>query len=95
MGKNIGKNINLHLSDKYSQKRLDHTKQYAADPFKTAWKKEIQKTAESTDDLIGNKFADKITKFSKKSETVTNENDKEIPKERYISTKKCRKLLMN
>ena len=51
---------------------------------------EHQKTAEATGDLIGNKIADRITKFLKNSqqnniETVTNENDKEIPKERYIS----------
>ena len=51
---------------------------------------EHQKTAEATGDLIGNKIADRITKFLKNSqqnnlETVTNENYKEIPKERYIS----------
>ena len=45
-----------------------------------------KKTAEATGDLISNK----ITKVSKNlqqnsSETITNENDKEIPKERYIS----------
>ena len=49
----------------------------------------IQKTGEGTDDLIGNKIADKITSFKKfttiNSETVTNEHDKEIPRERYIS----------
>ena len=33
----------------------------------------------------------KITKFSKNSETVTNENDKEIPKERYISPEERQK----
>ena len=38
------------------------------------------------------KIADRITKVSKtsqqiNSETVTNEHDKEIPKERYISPK--------
>ena len=40
--------------------------------------------------MIGNKIANRIKKVSKKSqqnnsETVTNEDDKEIPKERYIS----------
>ena len=49
----------------------------------------IQKTAEATVDLAGNKTANKITKVSKNSqqnnlETVTNENNKEIPTERYI-----------
>ena len=35
-------------------------------------------------------------KISKNSEAVTNEYDKEIPKERYISPeKKTKKLLMN
>ena len=35
-------------------------------------------------DLIGNKIANRITKKSTNSETVTNEYDKELPKERYI-----------
>ena len=48
--------------------------------------------------MIGNKIADKITKISKtfqqnKSETVTNENDKEIPKERYISAEEREKII--
>ena len=48
------------------------------------------KTAEATGDLIGNKIANRIIKASKNSqqnisETVTNEHDKEIPKERYVS----------
>ena len=40
--------------------------------------------------MIDNKIADKITEVSKNfqqnnSETITNEHDKEISKERYIS----------
>ena len=54
-------NISKHLSSKYSQKLLDHAKQYATDAFKTASKRVIQKTAETTGDLIGKKVADKIT----------------------------------
>ena len=47
----------------------------------------IQKTAEATHDLIGNKTADKITKVPKHSQqnnlqTITNENDKEKPNSR-------------
>ena len=58
----------------------------------------IQKTAEATVDLIGNKIAEKITKVSKtsqqnNSETVTNEHDKEIPKERYISPEERQKII--
>ena len=50
----------------------------------------LQRTAEATGDLIGNKVADRITKVSKNSQqnnldAVTNDHDKEIPKERYIS----------
>ena len=57
----------------------------------------IQKTP-ATGDLIGNKIADRITKVSKSSqqnhsETVTNEHDKEIPKERYISAEEGRNCL--
>ena len=100
MGKSIGKNISKNLSDKYSpgmlairQKRLDHAKQSAKDAFKSASKRAIQKTAQTIGHLIGNKITNRITKVSKNSqqnnlETVTNENDKEIPNERYISPKK-------
>ena len=51
---------------------------------------EYQKTEEATGDLIGKNIANKIAKVSKilpqnnNSETITNENNKEIPKEIYI-----------
>ena len=50
-----------NLSSKYSQKLLDHAKQSTTDAFKTASKTAIQKAAEATYDLIGNKIADSIT----------------------------------
>ena len=61
---------------------------------------EHQKAAEATGDLTGNKIADKITKVSKNSqqnnsETVINENDKEIPKERYISPEAIQNIIDN
>ena len=48
--------------------------------------------------MIDNKIADKISKVwrslpQNNSETVTNEHDKEIPKEKYISPEKAIKLL--
>ena len=107
IGKNIGKNINKSLSGKYNpgmlamhEKLLDHAKLSAADAFKTASKRAIQKAAEASGDLIGNKIANKIMGFSKNlqqnnSETVTNENDKEIPKERYIPPEKRQKIIDN
>ena len=58
----MGKN----LSNKYSQKLIDSTKKFTTDVIKTASKRSIQKTAEATGDLIGNKIADKITSVSKR-----------------------------
>ena len=55
--KNIGKNI----SSKYSQKLVDSAKKSATGAIKTASKREIQKTAEATGDLICNKIADMVT----------------------------------
>ena len=80
------------MSSKYCQSLLDHAKQSAADALKTSWKRVIQKTARATDDLVGNRIANKTTKTSNtlqqnNSETTANENDKEISKERYISPK--------
>ena len=50
------------------QKILDHAKQSATDALKTIPKRVIQKTAEATGDLIGNKIFNKITRISKNSQ---------------------------
>ena len=55
--KNIGKN----LSNKNSQEIIFTAKKNTTDAIKTASKRAIQKTAEATGDLIGNKIAEKIT----------------------------------
>ena len=60
------KNMGKSLSNKYSQKRLDSAKKSTTDVIKTTSKRAIQKTAEATGDLIGNKNADKIISISKK-----------------------------
>ena len=60
---------------------------------KTSSKQVIQKTAEVTGDLIGNKSANRITKNLKNSETVTNEHDKEIPKERYVPQEERQEII--
>ena len=59
---------------------------------------QILLTAEASSGLIGNKIANRITKVSKNSqqnysETVTNEHDKETPKERYISLEERQKII--
>ena len=63
--RNMSKNISKNLSCKYSQKLLGHDKQSATDALKTASKRAIQKIAEATGYLIGNKIANKVTKASK------------------------------
>ena len=57
------------LSNKYGQKLLDSAKKTTTDAIKTASKRAIKKTAETTGDLIGNKIADKTTSVSKKKPT--------------------------
>ena len=66
-GKNIGKNISRNLSSKYSGTNIQYDNQSTTDALKTASQKPIQKVAEINGDLIGSRFADKITNVSKKS----------------------------
>ena len=101
MGKHIGKNISKNLSSKYSpgmlaarQKIVDPTKQSTTDALKTDSKRVIQKTAEATGDLTGNKIADKITRVSKTSPKNNSEtNEEEILRERYISPELRQKII--
>ena len=76
------------IEPKYSQKLLDSAKKSTTDLIKTASKREIERTAEATSDLIVHKIADKITYVSKKSSQSTVKCEVEIPKERYISPKR-------
>ena len=84
-----------NLNNKYGQKLADSAKKSATDAFKIASKGAIQKTAEATGDLIGNKIADKITSYSKKpaNEPHLNMVSNEIPKERYISPQERQKII--
>ena len=78
------------LSNKYGQKLLDSTKQSTTDAIKTASKREIQKGAEATGGLIGNKIADKITSFSKRKSTQELNNNDEAEEDKEITTHKKR-----
>ena len=51
----FAKNMGKGLSNKYGQKLLDTAKKSTTGAIKTASKRAIQKTAEATGDLIGNK----------------------------------------
>ena len=88
-----------NMSNKYGKKLVDTAKKSATDAIKTAYIKAIQKTAEATGDLVGNKIADKITSVSKKStkKLPTIDEDAELTthKKRYISPENDNKLLMN
>ena len=84
------------LSNKYGKKLLNNTKKSTIDPIKTASKRAIQKTAEATGDLIGNKIADKTTSVSKKSSNNNNNNDDVeliTHKKRYISPEERLKVI--
>ena len=84
----MDKNISKNLSCKYCQKRLDHAKQSTTDALKTASKRVIRKTAETTGDLIENKIGGKITSVSKTSPENKSETNEEILRKRYISPEK-------
>ena len=77
-------------------KLLNSAKKSTTDAIKTASERVIQKTAEATGDLIGNTTADKTTSVSKKSPKELhsqNEDEIEIPKERYISPNKGQQII--
>ena len=82
MSKNLCKKISKNLNGKYNQKLLDHAKQSATDALKTNSKRVIQNTR-SIWRFVGNKVP--ITLPQNNSETNTNQHNKEIPKERFLS----------
>ena len=51
------------MSNKYGKKLVDRAKKSDTDAIKTASERAVQKTAEATGNLIGNKIADKTTSF--------------------------------
>ena len=93
--KNMGKNS----SYKYGQKLLDSAKKSTINAIKTASKREIQKTAEATGDLIGIKIAEKIASVAKKSNKKLQNNETEVdveratPKKRHISPKERQQII--
>ena len=56
------------FGDKYGKKFMDTATKTGIDATKTAPKRVVQKIAEATEDLIGNKIADKITSIGKSKE---------------------------
>ena len=72
-----------NFSDNYSKSLMDVSKKFA----KTTGKQILKETAKTTEDLISNKIADKITAKPHNKDEVING----IPKERYISPKERQK----
>ena len=74
------------------KKLIDTPKKSATYAINTASKRAIQKTAEATSDLVGNKIADKITSVSKKSTkklpTIDEDAELTIPKKKIYTTRK-------
>ena len=67
------------------------------DAIKTASERAIQKTAEATGDLIGNKIVDKITSVSKKTQNHESEagsaSAKDVPKKWVISPEERKQII--
>ena len=59
------------FNNKYGKKLIDTATKTGIDAVKTASKRVVQKAAEATGDLIGNKIADKITSIGKPKEKET------------------------
>ena len=55
----FAKSMGKSLRNKYGQKRFDSAEKSTTDATETTLKRAIQKTAEATGDLIGNKIADR------------------------------------
>ena len=85
------------MSNKYRKKLVDTAKKSTRDAIKTASKRAIQKIAEATGDLVGNKIADKITSASKKSTkkfpTIDEDAGLTTHKKRYISPEERQQII--
>ena len=75
------------FGDKYGKKSMDTATKTGIDVAKTASTRLVQKTAEATGDLIGNKIADKITSIGKSKEKMNK------PEEIYISPEKRQQII--
>ena len=72
-------------TSKYGKQIVDTTKEQGSEFAKTAGKRIVQKSAEATGNLIGNKIADKITSLGKsknKEKEASEEEEIIIPTEK-------------
>ena len=71
--------LQKEIKDEYGKNLMDTTKKEDINFAKTAGKRIVNKSAEDTGDLIGNKIDDKITSLSNKTK---NKEQNEINKEK-------------
>ena len=100
MGSNIGKNMSKNLISKCSPKPLDHAKKNQLQMRKLIQNEQFKKQQKQLVIWLLKEVANRITKVSNNSqqnnpETITNENDKEIPEERYISPEERQNIIDN
>ena len=94
----FAKNMGKSLSNQTGQKLLDSSKKSTTDAIKTASKRAVQKIAEATGGIIGNKSADKITSISKKPSNNNNNNNNNNVEltthmKRYISPEETQQII--
>ena len=85
----MDKIISKIFSGKYSQKLLDYAEQSATDALKTFSKKAIQKTAEATGDLIGNKIVIKLLGFQEIYIRTIQKQSQIIMIKKYLNKDMC------
>ena len=71
------------FGDNYGKKLMDSATKIGIDAAKTTSKRVVQKTAESTGDLIGNKIADKITSVGKTKVKKKKKKMKQIKNKKF------------
>ena len=76
------------FGNKYGKKLMDTATKTGIDAAETTSKRIVQKTAEATGDLIGNKIADKITSIGKRKENETKQIE-----EIYIPPEKRQQII--
>ena len=77
------------FGNKYGKKLIDTATKTGIDAAKTTSKRVVQKTAEATGDLIGNKIADEITSIGKPKEKQKTKEVEEI----YIPPEKRQQII--
>ena len=80
------------FGDKYGKKLMDTATKTGIDAAKIASNRVVQKTAEATEDLIGNKIADKIISAGK-SKSKEKEDETKKKQEIYIPPEKRQQII--